>query len=323
MNFADIRQATDDYLPYFHNFVTTASLENIRTRSTFLQNKIKRDGAERQSSLWLSGYGGNAHYDKTNTSNDFNAKYAGFMLGFDKQFESGFQLGAATAFTDFDINEKATTCNAKGSVSDGYLYGSWSPQSNDAFSLQSILGIGVTEFKTNRNIPFLDRTATSDHDAIYYSAFLGGGYKQKIDNWSLEPRAGFEYIDLAEDGFTEYGAGAACLAVNSKDPDALVSSLGIEISHTSDLGNGLLVPNFRADWFHNFSPEGGNTIATLQSGEIFSVDGRRASEDALELAVGLTVLVGDKLQGSIEYQYAFADNQDRAHLLSTELRYCF
>ncbi len=323
MNLTDIRQATDDYSPYFHNSVTTASLENIRTRSTFLQNKIKRDEAERQSPLWFSGYGGNAHYDKTITSNDFKAKYAGFMLGFDKQFESGFQLGAATAFTDLDLNEKATTSNATGSVYDGYLYGSWSPQSNDAFYLQSILGIGVTDSKTNRNIPFLDRTATSDHDANHYSAFLGGGYKHKRGNWSIEPRAGFEYINLDEDGFTEYGAVAASLAVSSKDSDALVSSLGIEISHIFDLTNGFFVPTFRADWFHNFSAEVENTTATLQTGETFSVDGREASEDALELAVGLTAIVSDKLHGYLDYQYTFADNQDGAHLLSTGLSYYF
>ncbi|CAG34976.1 autotransporter outer membrane beta-barrel domain-containing protein [Desulfotalea psychrophila] len=323
MDLTDIRQAADDFSPYFYNSVTTAILENIRTRSTFLQNKIRGDEADRQSPLWFSGYGGTTQYDKTITSNDFKTKYAGFMLGFDRQFASGFQLGAAGAFTDFSLKEKATTSKARGSVYDGYLYGSWSPQANDAFYLQSTLGIGLTDSKTNRNIPFLDRTATSDHDAIHYSAFLGGGYKQQIGNWSLEPRAGFEYINLDEDGCTEYGAGAASLAVNSKDSDALVSSLGVEISHTFDLNNGLLVPSFRADWFHNFSAEGEDTIATLQSGETFSVDGRTASENALELALGLRVLVSDKLHAYLEYQYTFADHQNGAHLLSTGLSYYF
>ncbi|WP_041277474.1 autotransporter family protein [Desulfotalea psychrophila] len=308
MNLTDIRQAADDFSPYFYNSVTTAILENIRTRSTFLQNKIRGDETDRQSPLWFSGYGGTTQYDKTVTSNDFKTKYSGFMLGFDRQFASGFQLGAAGAFTDFSFKEKATTSKARGSVYDGYLYGSWSPQANNAFYLQSTLGIGLTDSKTNRNIPFLDRTATSDHDAIHYSAFLGGGYKQQIGNWSLEPRAGLEYINLDEDGCTEYGAGAASLAINSKDSDALVSSLGVEISRTIELNNGSLVPSFRADWFHNFSAKGENTIATLQSGESFSVDGRTASENALELALGLRVLVSNKLHGYFEYQYTFADN---------------
>jgi len=66
-----------------------------------------------------------------------------------------------------------------------------------------------------------------------------------MGNWSLEPRAGVEYIYFAEDGFTEYGAGAASLAVNSKESDALVSSLGIEISHTFDFGNPLCQDNCR------------------------------------------------------------------------------
>ncbi|MBW2185359.1 MAG: autotransporter outer membrane beta-barrel domain-containing protein, partial [Deltaproteobacteria bacterium] len=223
----------------------------------------------------------------------------------------------------FELNEKATTSNASGSVYAGHLYGSWSPQSHDAFYLQSTLGIGVTDSETDRNIPFLGRTATSEHDAIYYSAFIGGGYKQQFNNWTLGPRAGFEYINLNEDSFTEHGAEAAALAIHSKDSDALVSSLGFEISHTFDLGNGSLVPSFRADWFHNFSTQGENTIATLQNGETFRVAGREASKNALELAVGLKVLVSDTLHGTLDYQYTFADNQNGAHLLSTGLSYCF
>jgi outer membrane autotransporter protein len=323
MNLADIRQAIDDFSPYFHNSVTTALLDNIRTRSTFLQNKIKRDEAKRQSPLWITGYGGNTHYDNTTTSSDFKTQYSGIMLGYDKQFESGLQLGVATSYTDFELNEKATTSNASGSVYAGHLYGSWSPQSHDAIYLQSTLSIGVTNSETNSNIPFLGRTATSDHDAIYYSAFIGGGYKQQFNNWTLEPRAGFEYINLNEDSFTEHGAEAAALAIHSKDSDALVSSLGFEISHTFDLGNGSLVPSFRADWFHNFSAQEENTIATLQNGETFRVTGREASKNALELAVGLKVLVSDTLHGTLDYQYTLADNQNGAHLLSTGLSYCF
>lgn len=323
MTRADIKQAINDFSPYFHNSVTTALLENIRTRSTFLQNKIKRDEAERQSPLWITGYGGNTHYNKEITSTDFKTQFTGIMLGFDKQFESGLQLGVVTSYTDFELNEKATTSDATASVYDGHLYGSWSPQSNDAFYLQSILGIGVTDSETDRNIPFLGRTAKSDHDAIYYSAFVGGGYTQQLDNWTLEPRAGFEYINLNQDSFTEHGAQAAALAINSKDSDALVSSLGFEISHSCDLGNGLLMPSFRADWFHNFSAKGENTIATLQSGESFRVEGREASKDSLELAVGLKVLVSDKLHGFLDYQYTFADNQNKAHLLSAGLSYYF
>ncbi|MBW2187415.1 MAG: autotransporter outer membrane beta-barrel domain-containing protein, partial [Deltaproteobacteria bacterium] len=223
----------------------------------------------------------------------------------------------------FELNEKATTSNASGSVYAGHLYGSWSPQSHDAFYLQSILGLGVTNSKTDRDIPFLNRTATSDHDANYYSAFVGGGYKQQTGNWTLKPRAGFEYINLNEDSFSEHGAQAAALAIHSKDSEALVSSLGFEISHSCDLSNGLLVPSFRADWFHNFSAQGENTTATLQSGESFRVEGRKASKDSLELAVGLTVLVSDKLHGTLDYQYTFADNQNKAHLLSAGLSYCF
>lgn len=323
MDRAEIRQAVDDFSPYFHNSVTTALLENIKTRSTFLQNKIKRDDAERQSPLWVSGFGGNTHYNKERTSGDFKAQYAGIMLGFDKQFESGLQLGIATSYTDFDVNEKATTSDATTSVYDGHLYGTWSPQSNGAFYLQSILGIGIADSESDRTIPFLGRTATSDHDSIYYSAFIGGGYQQQFDTWTLEPRAGFEYINLDEDRFTEHGAQSASLTIHSKGAESLVSSLGFEISHTCELGNGLLIPSFRADWFHNFSAQGENTIATLQSGETFRVEGRDASKDSLELAVGLTVLVSDKLHGTLDYQYTFADNQNKAHLLSAGLSYSF
>ena len=319
----DIRQATDNYSPYFHSSVTTASLENIRTRSTFLQYKIQKNEVGPKSPLWFTGFGGNTRYDKTPTSNDFKTKYSGFMLGVEKQFESGFQFGVAGGYTDSTFDENDTSSNASSSAYDGYLYGLWSPLSNDAFYLQSLLGLGFTDSKTNRDIPFLGRTATSDHDATHYSAFLGGGYIHMMEHWSLEPRAGLQYIHLDEDGFTENGAGAASLTIHSKDSDALLSSLGLEISHSLDVDNGLLVPHFRAEWFHNFSAETENTTAILQNGEMFNVDARTASEDSLELAVGLGLIISDTVRGHIGYQYSFADNQDGSHLLNAGLSYSF
>lgn len=323
MNLADIRQATNDFSPYFHNSVTTANLENIRTRSTFFQNKVQQNEVDRVSPFWFSGYSGNTRYDKTATSNNFKAKYAGFMLGVDKQFESEFQFGVAGGYTDSTFGENDTSSNASSSAYDGYLYGSWSPQSNDAFYLQSILELGFTNYKTNRDIPFLERTATSDHDSNHYSAFLGGGYKHKMSKWSIEPRAGLQYIHLDEDGFTEFGAGAASFTIQTKKSDALLSSLGFEVNHTFKVDKGLLIPSIRADWFHNFSADTENTISTLQTGESFSVDDREASEDSLDLAVALTIIVSDTVHGHVGYQYSFTEDQEGAYLLNAGLSYYF
>ncbi len=74
---------------------------------------------------------------------------------------------------------------------------------------------------------------------------------------------------------------------------------------------------------HNCSTSSDETIGELQSGESFSVNDRNASEDALKIGVGLKIVVSNLVHGYVDYEYTFADQQDRSHLISIGLSYKF
>lgn len=318
-----LQTAADDLTPSIYNSITTSTIDGIQSRASFLRNKVHSESQNNRSPLWFSGYGGNTDYDTTSGSDAFEASNKGFMFGGGKRYETGFGIGAVFGVNDFDLSEDSSFSNSEGSNYDLYLHGSWVPTVNDAFYVQAVLGLGYSDFDTDRSIDFLSRTAVSDHDANHYSAYVGAGYDYKTGNWSIDSRVGLEYIYLDEDGFTETGADGASFKIDSKESDAVISSIGLNVSHSFNLEDNLIIPNIRADWFHNFSASTDQTSGSVASGADFSIDGRDGSEDALEIGVGLKVIASDLVHGYVDYQYTIAEDQDSSYLVSAGLSYKF
>lgn len=323
MSLGDFISATTDLSPHIYNSITTTSLDAIQTRSSFLRSKINPEAVNNGSPLWFSGYNGKTQYNQKTTSNAFAANQTGFMLGGNTKNTTGFNLGGAVSIVDFDVDEDHTASKSNGSVYSAYLYGSWRPQTAQSFNILTVLGAGFSDYDTEREITFLNRTAQGDQTANHYSAFIGCSYNYTTDNWSIEPSIGIEYVYLNEDNFNESGAGDLSLNIDDKESDALTSSVGINISHQYHLQNSIIVPNINAAWLHNFSPSTDKTTGTLQSGESFHVNGRDASEDALELGLGFRIIANEQFSSYIDYQYTFADDQDSSHFVSAGLRYNF
>ena len=316
-----LKSATNDLSPHIYNSVTTASLEAAQSRSFFLRNKMKSESRSDSSPLWFLGYSGKSHYDKLSTSDEFTAQQKGFMLGRVINYPTDFSLGGGVSFTDFDLDEKNSTSNSSGSIYDLYLYGAWAPQVDQSFYIQAVLGAGFSDFDTDREITFLGRVANSEQDATHYSAFVGGGYNYTTGNWSIVPRIGIEYIYLNEDSFNETGADGASLSVNSKESDAVASSIGVNVSRNYQLERTILIPSLSIDWFHNFSTSTDGTTGKLQSGESYSVADRNMGKNAFEIGIGLKIVASDLVHGYIDYQHSFADEQDRSHMVSAGLSY--
>ena len=323
MEVADFRNALADYSPAFYGSVTIATLENIQSRSSFLQNKLLARTEAKGSPLWFSAFGGDVEYDQLGSSDAFKAKHKGVMFGGEKRYETGFTFGGAAGFSDLNLDDVHSSSNATSTVYDASLFGSWFPFGGDGFYLQSVLNIGMGDMKVDREVTFLDTATSSKHDFSYHSGFLSAGYSIKMGDWSIRPGIGIEYIQLDEDGFSESGEDAVALTVAQKDSEALLSSLGFDLSRQFSYDNGVLIPRFHAKWLHNFSVDGEDLETSLESGDVFSFAGRDGSEDALEFGVDLSVFMNDRVSADVGYQYTVANHRSGAHLMNFRLNYSF
>lgn len=323
MDLTGVQQAIDDFSPQLYNSITAASIDNVLWKSGFLRDKINRTQNPNQSSTWLSAIRLNSRYNDSRESREFTSNPSGLMLGVDEQFFSDIKIGVAAAYTNLDLNEAETVSDESGYVLDGYLYGYWQPDQENNYYLQTTFGVGQTKYDTTRSVEFLSRIAESEHNGTHYSVFAGGGYKYKNGPWTIEPRAGLDYVYLNENNFQETKAGAASLSIQSKQSDALVSSAGLRLSHKLSLRDVIVIPSLMTDWMHDFMSSAESTSANLESGETFLVGGRDAGKDSMQVEASLALVVNENYQGYVSYKQNYAEGLDASYQLVMRLEYLF
>jgi outer membrane autotransporter protein len=359
MDLDHVRNAVDDLSPGFHSSVTAATLLDIQEKTYFLQNQIMGLGAYSPagsdpssspassnalqvkpltgegdsnplapfSTFWFSGLYTDTKFDTIGKSSDFRSGLGGVMMGLDHHTGPGLRFGFAGAFTKSDTDEIESSSSGKTHAYNGYIYGVWDEmETPGGFYGQTILGLGWEQYNTDRAIPFQGRTATSEHDAWHYSAYLGGGYNWIIDNWSFGPVIGAEYIHLREDGFEEKEADSANLAVAPTRSQTLSGNFGVRISRDFSLNKMVLIPDLRLDWVHHFKTDAEPVdVAFLETGnDRFSLSGRDPASDVLKLNVDLKAVFSSRINGHISYNRTFMEDPGYAlHRFAAGLEFLF
>lgn len=123
-----------------------------------------------------------------------------------------------------------------------------------------------------------------------YAARINVGMPFAFNDVTVTPMAGLEYNHLKQDNYTETGAGAASLNVQSESKDRVRSMLGAKLAVQKDLGNGfVMVPSIHAAWRHDFNRSGLDITGTLTGGgAAFSTPGQKLAQDSFNAGAGLS-----------------------------------
>jgi outer membrane autotransporter protein len=103
----------------------------------------------------------------------------------------------------------------------------------------------------------VNQTAQGDTDSSQFSFSVGAGYDFNVQGFTITPFARLEYSRLDVDGYQESinntanGFGLA-LAFDDQDVESLLSVLGAQASYAISTGIGVLLPQVRAEWRHEF-----------------------------------------------------------------------
>jgi uncharacterized protein with beta-barrel porin domain len=222
----------------------------------------------------------------TGGSKDVSGQEAGFdyttfglTLGADYRFTNNFVLGATFNYLSNDIDFDTTSINntrSGGGIdtqSFGFsLYSTY--YVSNQFYVDGIFSFGRNNYDIDRRIiyaiPATDRfgnlipgtttvnqTATGDTNSTQYSISVGVGYDFNVQGFTITPLARLEYSRLNIDGYQEAinstanGFGLA-LAFDDQHVDSLVSVLGGQASYAISTGIGVLLPQVRVEWRHEF-----------------------------------------------------------------------
>ena len=95
--------------------------------------------------------------------------------------------------------------------------------------------------------------ALAEYDTEKYSAWILTGYDHAIGRFTIGPRVGLNYSHIEIDSITERGQTGLELIFDADRASSLQSVVGLQASAAISTHFGVLVPQFYADWTHEFS----------------------------------------------------------------------
>lgn len=128
----------------------------------------------------------------------------------------------------------------------------------DTFYLDALATYGGNDYDSRRPVSFsapggsVDRVGRGKTDGTQYSFGFGTGWDFHHAGLTFGPHVGGYYFNVDVDGFAETGAGGLDIRVNDQSTTSVTLNGGGQISYAWLTGFGVLVPNAKLDWVHEF-----------------------------------------------------------------------
>jgi outer membrane autotransporter protein len=221
--------------------------------------------------IFVNGTFGFGDKDTTSREAGFDFDTYGVTGGVDYRFTDNFVVGLAFGYTNSDSD----FASARGKMdADAYTFSAFGTYYVGRFYFDGIFSYGWNDYDSTRNIvysiPSTDRfgnlvpgtttvnqTASSETDGTQYSFGLGAGYDFTAMGLTFGPYGRLSYLKTDIDAFqeridnTDPGSGLA-LAIHEQEVESLTWALGGQASYALSTGFGVLVPQVRFEWEHEF-----------------------------------------------------------------------
>jgi len=110
----------------------------------------------------------------------------------------------------------------------------------------------------------------------------------------------YSYLD--ESGFMEAGANALNMMVGRRRTDAVVTEAGVRLSRPISTSMGILAPEVKATWQHNFDPDSRTIPVTFAGVPLgLNIDGRKPGQDSAAINAGFSFTGKGGVTTSLKY----------------------
>lgn len=287
------------------------------------------DGSPGRLGGFINGVISTGEKDSTDGENGFDFDSWGITAGIDYRFDDNLVLGVAAGYSKVDSDYDESVTVAGGGVElDSYsinVYGTWY---RDNFYADALVAYSSNDYDLERDIGFggTSATAEADTDGEAWSAGAGVGYDFNRDALRYGPYARVSWTQLDVDGYTESGALGLNLDVEDQDADSLTSVLGVQAAYAISHSRGVLVPQARLEWIHEFSNDADDVITRYVSdftGTPLVTRSDDSDADYGALSLGMTALTQGGMQGFIQYETWLGLEDITEHIFTVGGRYAF
>ncbi|MDH3459741.1 MAG: autotransporter outer membrane beta-barrel domain-containing protein, partial [Burkholderiaceae bacterium] len=155
---------------------------------------------------------------------------------------------------------------------------------------------------------------------------LGAGYSLLVSNFNLGPYVRVSSSKVKVDAFTEQANSSAThLAVQAQTAESVVSVLGGQIAYAISRNWGVLVPNIRFEWEHQYKDDRTSNVlanfsAVTSNPAIINIETTPPDRNYFNLGVGLASHFGVGRSAFIYYQTVLGKAETTNHAITAELR---
>ncbi|MBT6587099.1 MAG: autotransporter domain-containing protein, partial [Gammaproteobacteria bacterium] len=274
----------------------TASGQTVSTRMANLrigisagQGLASGDELAGERNFWTQGFGTYAKQEDRDGIDGFGAVTGGFALGADKPVSKNLTGGLAFsyAFTNVSSDSSAnrTLINSFQTTGYGtYEFGS--------YFLESMFSVAYNHYEGLRNISVgsVERRARAQYGGLQSSIKAELGREFRLGNdIEITPSVSLQYNHIYISSYTESGADASNLDVDSQNFDSLYLTLKSEFSRTYEIEAGTLTPEIHIGYMYESLDEKISTTSNFNGGGgSFKTSGFDPANHSLLAGIGLT-----------------------------------
>lgn len=276
-------------------------------------------GDAAETGAWVEVTGDRFEAESSPAFAGYEGRSTGLSAGVDHVFASGARIGAAVGLSNGELDMDGGDGLAE---TDSVHLGAHAAWQTGRWRLSGAASVGWNAYETEREIGFLNQTASAEFDATSWAV-------QAEAAWSVNGSAmhafdllgGIDAAGVSTDGYAETGAGAANLTVESSDDTWSRLRIGAEVRTDYAAMGADWGAVARVQWAHDLSALDTGREVALQAlpGDSFLIDAQDLDENALLLDFALKGQISERLALGFGYAGEFRGDA-RAHRLHAGLR---
>jgi uncharacterized protein with beta-barrel porin domain len=275
--------------------------------------------------IFLTGDVGYGTFDGSDEELGFDYDSWGLTGGVDYRFLPELVAGVAFSYVGSDADIDGNSGDLEDAAYLGALYAQYA---TGGLYVDGVVSYGGHDFDQERRIryPGVNRTANGKTDAAEYSASVGAGYEWQIESLTIGPRVRFDYFEEDIGSYSESGAGGLNLRYGDYEVRSVTSVLGVDAAYAISTGFGVITPQIRLDWEHEYENDG-NSIRARYAADPnriqFFVDPEGPDRNYFNLGVGVVATFGSGFSAFVDYQTVLGLDDVDDHLFTVGGRYEF
>ena len=274
--------------------------------------------SNKDGGIWVQALGRGNKQGNVASLPGFDAKTGGLMVGIDRKISQNFIIGAGLGNMSNKVHWKNNGGHGRINGGIATIYGTWF---TDGFYVDGALTGGFNHYKINRNIIFtgINRTAKSKHNGLEFTPHLGIGYEIDMSCYAVEPFATVDWAYVRDRKYSESGAGALDLNVNSRKSSGLRSEFGGILSKDMKIEEGVFAAELKLSYVQKNPVKKGSLVQGL-SGQstTFGIDDNNKAQHLFSPGVGVTLSMDSGLFASARYD-AELSSKSKSHLIGIKV----